>query len=110
MKYELITDYRELQPADQIAVQQSWGNLGKSLGVLYPVISDRPYYFHHGIYMGESKVVEFSGPNKANAKLFEISLGIPFVHIMLSRDRCFEWITAAPKYCYHIRQSKEPKI
>lgn len=75
MKYELITDYRELQPADQIVVKQPWGNLGKSLGVLYPVISDRPYYFHHGIYMGQSKVVEFNGPNKANAKLCEVSLG-----------------------------------
>ena len=57
-----------LCPATQIAVKRSFGNLHLSSGFFYPLFSSEPYYYHHGVYLGEDRVAHFSGENKADAK------------------------------------------
>ena len=69
-KYTLyeVDEISNLDPGTQIAVKGSFKNLHPSLKFFYPLFSFGEFYYHHGVYLGECKVVHFSGENKADAK------------------------------------------
>ena len=69
--YELhqIDEFGTLPNGSQIAVKCSFETLHPSLAVFYPLISSDKYYYHHGVYLGDYKVIHFHGQDKDDAKL-----------------------------------------
>ena len=81
--YELVEvkDLRTLEPGTHIAVQSLFKNLHTSLKVLYPIVSNRDYYYHHGVFLGDSlkngeksQVIHFAGQTTKDAKLYLIGI------------------------------------
>ena len=71
MEYNLVKldTISDLPPGTQIAVKGFVKNLEPLLIFLLPVINpDGRYYYHHGVYLGNSQVINFHGENKADAK------------------------------------------
>ena len=54
----------DIPAGTQIAVKKLVGNLNSKLLSK----TKEEYYFHHGVYIGEYKVIHFYGENKKNAK------------------------------------------
>ena len=69
-KYELveITEIWNLPPATQIAVNSAYEDLHPSLAFFHPLFSIEKFYYHHGVYLGQCIVADFSGPNKSESK------------------------------------------
>lgn len=63
-----IQKLKTLPKATQIAYKSSYDNLHKSLRVFYPLMGSEAYYYHHGVYLGDSDVIHFNGVNKTDAK------------------------------------------
>ena len=68
LRLEEIEGYDSLQLGTQIAVKKPFEKLHKSLKVFYPVIASEKYYYHHGVVIGEDRVIHFAGNNKKDAK------------------------------------------
>ncbi|XP_055999232.1 uncharacterized protein LOC130047790 [Ostrea edulis] len=60
MSSENVTEYRTLQPGDQLAVE------GEMHGI---------DYYHHGIFISHTEgIIEYGGENKANARVRQVDL------------------------------------
>lgn len=57
---------KDLKQGDHIAVRGKLENLHRGLKPLYFITGE--FYFHHGIYIGNDEVIDFSGITKADAK------------------------------------------
>ena len=70
ISYELhqIGELGTLPIGSQIAVKSSFENLDQSLAFYYPLFSSDQYYYHHGVYLGDYKVIHFFGQDKDDAK------------------------------------------
>jgi hypothetical protein len=71
MGYELseIDGIKNLPEGTQIAVQGLLKDLKPGLATFYTLcIGGKDTYEHHGVYLGDSKVVHFHGANKDKAK------------------------------------------
>ncbi|CAB4041096.1 Hypothetical predicted protein [Paramuricea clavata] len=71
IKYKLveIEELGELLAGTQIAVQSLFENLDPSLKFFYPLLSSDKYYYHHGVYLGNCKVIHFSGTSQDDAEV-----------------------------------------
>ena len=63
-----IDGIENLPKGTQIAVQGLLKDLDRGLASFYTKIGGRDTYEHHGVYLGDGKVVHFHGANKDTAK------------------------------------------
>lgn len=70
MGYELseIDGIENLPKGTQIAVQGLLEDLNPGLASFYTKIGGKDTYEHHGVYLGDGKVVHFHGANKDKAE------------------------------------------
>ena len=63
-----VDEVGNLYAGTQIAVKRSAESLHSSFKFFYPFLSKMRYYYHHGVYLGQCKVVHFAGQNRNDAK------------------------------------------
>ena len=67
-----VSKMEDLKEGDHIVVKGKVENLHPSLKPLYFI--DKGHYFHHGIYIGDNKVIDFGGNSKSDAKPRKINI------------------------------------
>jgi hypothetical protein len=70
MAYRLVElkEGEKVDPGTHIAVKGLFKNLHSVLRFLYPVISGRDYYYHHGVHLFNCRVIHFFGVDKLDAE------------------------------------------